>query len=313
MDRTRDVAHSLLLLLLPLALLVACAEPPAPEEGDVPLVVVTIHPVADLARTLAGEAAHVRTLLPPRASIHTWEATPAQIRRLSQAAGYVTLGGGLDGWLDGIAAGPNGPRTLRLTEGMDLKAADHGHGDEEPGSAEEHEGTGDPHVWLDPLLVRDELVPRLRDFLVEVAPDQEVAIRERASAFADSLTALDAEIRHLLAGARKRAFVATHEAWAYFAERYDLTSLGSLYESPGHEPSARGLARLVDAARAAGVGAVLTEPQLAETAAHALAGEIAARVIVVDPLGGADVEGRENYLDLMRFNARAFARALESP
>jgi hypothetical protein len=38
--------------------------------------------------------------------------------------------------------------------------------------------------------------------------------------------------------------------------------------------------------------------------------ELGARVEVADPVGGAGLDGRDDYLSLMRFNARAFARAL---
>jgi ABC-type Zn uptake system ZnuABC Zn-binding protein ZnuA len=156
-------------------------------------------------------------------------------------------------------------------------------------------------------------VPQIRDLLVEVAPAEEGAIRARAQALSDSLTALDGEIRTVLSGRRLDGFIATHDAWAYFAERYGLDPIGSLYASPGHEPSARGLATLVDAARASGLGAVLTEPQLSGTAAQALASELGAEVVTVDPMGGPGIEGRGSYLELMRFNAQAFGRALRTP
>jgi len=263
-------------------------------------VVVTIFPVADLVAKVGGEAIRVETLLPPRASVHTWAATPGQIRDLNHAAGYVSVGGGLDGWLDDAAKDVPGLRMLRITDGIHLARAAHG----------KEEGTGDPHVWLDPILVRDSILPRLLAFLVELAPTREAGLQARADALRDSLTALDRDIQRTLAGAKQRSFIATHDAWSYFADRYGLRQLGSLYESPGHEPSARGLAGLVDAARAAGVGAVLSEPQLAATAARSLARELGVDVVVVDPLGGPGIEGREGYLQLMRFNARAFARAL---
>jgi zinc transport system substrate-binding protein len=275
----------------------ACTRPS--RGAGPPLVVVTIFPVADLVAKVGGDAIRVETLLPPRASVHTWAATPGQIRALDHAAGYVSVGGGLDGWLDDAVEGVPGLRTLRITDGIHLARTARGG----------EEGTGDPHVWLDPILVRDSVLPRLTAFLVDLAPTHEAGLRARADALRDSLTALDADIRRTLAGA-KRSFIATHDAWSYFADRYDLRQLGSLYESPGHEPSARALAGLVDAARAAGVGAVLSEPQLAGTAARALAGELDVDVVVVDPLGGPGIEGREGYLQLMRFNARAFARAL---
>ena len=285
----------------------ACA-PEAPAPGP-PLVVATIFPIADLTARVGGDAVRVETLLPPRASLHTWEATPGQIRSLGQARGYVTVGGGLDGWLEGLGANAPGLLTLRLTDGMTLRRAQDEHG---RGSGESA-GTGDPHVWLDPIRVRDEILPRITGLLVELVPAEGAALRARGRALADSLTSLDVEIRLRLSGRRQDGFIATHDAWSYFAERYGLHPLGNLYEGPGHEPSARGLARLVDAGRAAGLGAVLSEPQLSETAARTLAGEIGAEVVMVDPLGGPGLEGREGYLQLMRFNALSFARALGIP
>jgi ABC-type Zn uptake system ZnuABC Zn-binding protein ZnuA len=269
------------------------------------LVVATIFPVADVTARIGGDAVRVETLLPPRASTHTWEATPGQIRSLGYASAYITVGGGLDGWLEGLGTDIPGLRTLRLTERMRLARA----GDE-AGHGDEHASTGDPHVWLDPLRVRDEIVPQIRDLLVALVPAEEAGIRARSDAFADSLTVLDQEIRAALRGRTRDGFIATHDAWSYFAERFGLVNLGNLYPSPGHEPSAQGLARLVEAARAEGLAAVLSEPQLSETAARALAAEIGGEVVLVDPLGGAGVEGRGSYLDLMRFNARAFARVL---
>ncbi len=282
--------------------LAACSAPR--RSGGRPLVVVSIFPIANLTATVGGDAVRVETLLPPRASPETWEATPAQIRALADAAGYIRVGAGLDGWLQGMAPESAHLRTLVLTEGMALRQA--------AGGLEGSE-TGNPHVWLDPVLVRDRLLPRLTSFLTALAPRDSAAFRARASALADSLTALDAQIRSELAKAPRRAFVATHDAWVYFAARYGLTQVGSIYERPGQEPSAQSLASLIDRARAAGVTTIFAEPEMAETGAQAVARELGARIAVVDPLGGPDVEGRNSYFAMMRSDARVFARALGAP
>ncbi len=107
------------------------------------------------------------------------------------------------------------------------------------------------------------------------------------------------------------ATVATHSAWHYLAARYGIRELGAVYSSPGQEPSPRALADLVERARAAGVRAVFTEPQLGETGAKALAGELSVPVYVLDPLGGPGLDGRETYLEMMRFNTMQMARALD--
>jgi zinc transport system substrate-binding protein len=215
--------------------------------------------------------------------------------------GYVTVGGGLDDWLEDAADGPGSLLHLRIVDGPELAAM---------GTTDHEHGSGNPHVWLDPILVRDHVLPRVADFLTEILPSDRRAIMDRASAWTDSMTALDGEIRDLLVGSHERRFIATHDAWSHFAARYRLQSLGSLYERPGHEPSARGLADLIEGARGAGITTVLTEPQLATTAARAIAAELGAEIGVVDPLGGPGLQGRERYCDLMRFNARSFAAAL---
>lgn len=292
-------------LLVFLASSTACG-PPGPEASD-EAVVVTIFPVADLVQRMVGPEVRVLTLLPPRASPATWEATPRQIRALAGASAYVAVGGGLDGWLAGLRDDVGDVPSLILTADMELRAAEHGHGGAEEGHTED---SGDPHVWLDPVLVRDEIVPRLEDFLTRTFPARSGDIRTRADALRDTLTALDAEIRALLRDAPRRSFIATHDAWSYFAARYDLHALGVIYERPGHEPSVRGMAALIDRAREAGIDVLLAEPQLAETGARALAREMGAAIRVVDPLGGPGLPGRESYTDMMRTNAREFARAL---
>lgn len=283
------------LFLLTFVLLGACADArPGPEAGH-PVVAVTLHPIASIAEFVGGDAVTVRTLLPPGAHADTYEATPRLAESVAGAALVVRVGGAADAWL-----GEVGPRTLVLTRGMRLvRQAEH-----------DHAGTGNPHVWLDPILVRDSLLPRLADAIAAVVPEAGDAIRARGAAFADSLTALDAEIRQLLADARSRRFIAAHPAWDYFAARYDLDQIGVVHPSPGSEVGSRELARLVDAARTRDVGAVIAEPQLGRASVVALADELDVRVEVADPVGARTLSGRADYLSLMRFNARAFARAL---
>lgn len=295
------------LLWATLLALGACGRPDAPPESgatdDRPLVVASIFPVGDLAAFLGGDAVRVEVLLPPRASPSTFEPTAREVARLSVGRAYLFVGGGMDPWAEALVPGSGAPLVIHLSDGMELHG---GH---------EHEGgeTGNPHVWLDPVLVRDVLLPRLEEALVQVVPGAAPAIGERRQALADSLAALDAEIRGLLADVPSRAFVSTHAAWTYFAQRYALHEVGAVYGSPGREPSTRGLARLVVQAREAGVGAVFIEPQLGEAGARAVAEELGVEVRLLDPLGGPDLEGREGYLSLLRFNARQMAEALGGP
>ncbi len=262
-------------------------------------MVASIFPLGDLTRMVAGEDIVVDVLVSPRADPSTFEPSPQQLRQLVGSRAFILVGGGMDDWSQAVLGATEDIPRVRLNDGIALREGGHG------------EGTGDPHVWLDPILVREHWLPKLVAALTVARPDARERIEERGRALADSLTALDAWMSERLSPARGKSFVATHSAWNYLAARYGIEELGSVYPSPGQEPSSRALADLVDKARAAGVGAVFTEPQLGETGARALAAELGVPIHVLDPLGGPGLEGRESYLSMMRFNTDQIADALE--
>ena len=279
---------------------VACARPDAETPPETPpRVVASIFPLGDLTKLVAGGDLVVDVLVPPRADPSTFEPAPQQLRQLVGARAFILVGGGMDDWSQAVLGATEDIPHVRLNDGIALREGGQG------------EGTGDPHVWLDPILVRDQWLPKLVAALSAARPDASERIEARGRAVADSLTALDAWMSERLDAVRGKSFVATHSAWNYLAARYGIAELGAVYPSPGQEPSSRALADLVDRARAAGVGAVFTEPQLGETGARALAAELGVPIHVLDPLGGPGLEGRETYLSMMRFNTDQIADALD--
>jgi zinc transport system substrate-binding protein len=265
-------------------------------------VVATISPVADMVRQVGGDAVEVVTLLPAGASPHTFEPTPAQIRAVAEAAVFVEVGAGLDAWAAKLRAAHAGPMiVITLAAGVPLLGAAEGEGASHG---------GDPHIWLDPVLVRDHLVPAIANGLSQADPGHAPAFRAAAAEFEAALTQLDTEIRTTLAPAVNRNYVGFHSAWQYFGRRYDLHQVAVVESFPGKEPSAQEIAALVQRARAAHVRALLIEPQFSPRMAERVAQEIGAQLVTVDEIGGPDLPDRQHYLDLMRYDLRAFAKAL---
>jgi len=272
-----------------------------PAAGAV-RVVATLFPVADMVRQVGKDAVDVVTLLPAGASPHTFEPTPAQMRAVAEAAVFVEVGAGLDAWAAKLRAAHTGPMTvITLATGVPLLGATEREG-------ESH--GGDPHLWLDPVLVRDHFVPAIANGLSQADPGHAAAFRAAAAEFEAALTKLDAEIRTTLAPATNRNYVAFHSAWRYFGRQYDLHEVAVVESFPGKEPSAQEIAAMVQRARAAHVRAFLIEPQFSPRLAEQVAQEIGAQLVTVDPLGGPDLPDRRHYLDLMRYDLQAFAKAL---
>jgi ABC-type Zn uptake system ZnuABC Zn-binding protein ZnuA len=280
---------------------VSCGGGRGASSGDArPVVVASIYPIGDLAGLIAGDLVRVEVLLPAGASPATFDVTPRQLRDLQDGNLFLMIGGGLDEWVARLPEGAGHQATVvRLSEGIPLLA---GGG---------HEGSGNPHVWLDPILVRDDLLPRMEEALAEMAPTGAAQIHLRTSQLADSLTELDAEIRAALAPLEHRAFLSTHAAWSYYAARYGLDEVGVIHDHPGQDPSSREMVGLLEEARDHQIDCLFTEPQLGDVAARALATELSLPTCMLDPLGGPGVPERDGYFRLLRFNTRQFVRGLQ--
>lgn len=296
----RTIPWRIPILLLALALTGCGSQRKAPAEEDRTVVVASIYPIGDLVRILASDSVRVEVLLPAGASPATFDVTPKQLRDLQDGRLFFMIGGGLDEWVSRLTEGSARATPLvRLSDGIPLMA---GGG---------HEGSGNPHVWLDPILVRDHLLPRMKDALKGVFPELSSIVDRQAGLLTDSLTTLDQEIRAALEPLEHRAFLSTHAAWSYFAARYGLEEAGVIHSHPGQDPSSRELAHLIQEARDHEIRCLFTEPQLGEVPARALATELSLPTCMLDPLGGPGVEGREGYFQLLRFNTRQFVRGLQ--
>lgn len=275
-------------------------------------IVVSISPYEDLTRRVAGELATVTTLLPPGASPHAFDPTPAQAAQLTEAD-LVIMNGGVDGWLTRLLQATAGDSALlvlmeavefeKIEEGPHINGRVNGEGAE--GSAQE--APVNPHIWLDPSIAAN-VVRAVAAALTDLAPAHAKEFEERAEAVQRELAELDARVGEILAPVRGAAFVPFHDAWVYFAHRYGLEIVVTLEPFPGREPSARYVAGAVSAIRAAAAPVIFTEPQLGTRSAEVVAESAGVGVALIDPLGGTP--GLMTYEELLLTNARRIAEAL---
>lgn len=270
-------------------------------------VTVSIHPLALLVAEVAGPGAEITTLLPPGASPHGFEPTPFQMRQAAGADLLVFVGGGLDPWTGRIHEALNGQAHLELAAAVGIEAKPRV-GERHPGDDHAH-GAEDPHLWLDPVLVRDRVVPALVLALSRVRPESALLFRGRGETFRRELAMLDREMSEGLAPYAGRAFVAFHGPWGRFADRYGIRQVAVVEPVPGREPSPRWMLEVIQTARREGATAMVIEPQFNPRVAETIARQFDGRVVQADPLGTGAGEAGTSYAGLMRSNLRAFVEA----
>jgi zinc transport system substrate-binding protein len=285
------------LILFVLAFLLAGVVPSYAEKIK---VIASISPLADFARQVGGEKVDVRLLLPPGASPHTYEPTPRAIQDISDARVFIKIGAGLEFWSEKIikAAANRNLIIVDSSEGVSLLRAPHSHGHR----------SADPHIWLNPVIAGD-IIIKIENAFIRSDPRNAEHYRLNALQYREKLSELDADISWRVKKLKTKEYVTFHPAWNYFSKRYGLRVAAVIEESPGKEPSAKQMQKIINKINAIGNKVVFVEPQFNPKIAEVIAKESGAKVVYLDPIGGQ--KGRETYLDMMKYNIDAIEKAME--
>jgi ABC-type Zn uptake system ZnuABC Zn-binding protein ZnuA len=274
-------------------------------------VVVTIPVLRDFVQQVGKTRVHVLSLLSGLESEHTYSPKPSDLLAVRKARLFFEIGVGLEVWTASLvkSAGNTKLRVVTTSKGIALIRDREPHA-EETGAAVDAHHAGNPHVWLDPENAKT-MVRHVTEALVAVDPDHASEYRMNQAAYLKTLDETQAELLAIMKPLKDRRIIVHHPAWPYFARRFGLTVMGEILSQAGAEPSARHLKELVEGMRKHRVRVIVSEPQLNPKIPEALARETGGQVVVLTPLPGG-MPGTESYLDLLRYNVRQLARALEA-
>lgn len=287
----RTMAHMLrhctAVILVSVVLLAGCGQGATPEATDGLEVTVSILPQQYFLERIGGEYVGVRVMVLPGESPATYEPRPEQLKALSEADAYVSIGVPFErAWLQRIASANPEMLVVDTTKGVERMG-----GPDNP----------DPHIWLSPRLVEIQ-ANTVYDALVALDPAHQEAYRANLDAFVADIDQLDADIRGTLEGVDDRKLMVFHPSWGYFARDYGLEMIP--VEVGGQEPSAAELAQLITRAEEEDIRVIFAQPQFSTRTAKTIASEIDGEVLLIDPLA-------PDWLDNLRRVAETLAEVLE--
>jgi ABC-type Zn uptake system ZnuABC Zn-binding protein ZnuA len=283
----------------------ACGGQPASGPGQAAPVILTSTPLlADVTRAVAGEHVRVESLLGFGVDPHSYQPTPQDVARISESRLIIVNGAEYEHFLESLFESAGGERTIvEASVGIVLRE-----------EAESEHGL-DPHMWLDPnhMIV---YVENIREALTHLDPEGEAVYKTNAEAYAAELHELDSWILEQVGQipAEKRLLVTNHEAFGYFAERYEFTVVGTVIESfsSNASPSAQQLAGLIDQIRSNGAPAIFLDASDNPTFARQIAEETGVRVITDLHLESlTDGAPAATYIDMMKHNVTQIVNALK--
>jgi zinc transport system substrate-binding protein len=292
----------LLLLICALGLALPASPTPAQAQERV-RVVVSFYPLQEAAQRVGGDRVMVTNLVPAGAEPHDLELTPRDVETIRQAQLVVFLGAGFQPTVERAVAALAGSNVaiVDVARNMPLR----------PGEGE-FASAMDPHVWLDPLLLK-QIVVDIRDALLRLDPAGRDLFEANTIAYHGALDQLHEEFRAGLENCTRREVVTGHAAFAYLTARYNLRQIAVAGLSPEAEPSPREMQEIIRLARQYGVRVVYTEPGADPRLSATVARELGARTRVLNPIEGITAEEQaagKGYVDLMRENLSALREGL---
>jgi zinc/manganese transport system substrate-binding protein len=300
------------------ALAISACGGASPTDTSTKLKVVATHSIlGDAIANVAGDKIELTVLVPAGGDAHTFEPSPQDTAKITNAALLFENGLEFETWLDDMvtASGSQAARVV-VSEGVEPRQIEEEHeGEEAEGEAHDH-GKHDPHIWQS---VANWIIAtkNIRDALVNADPANARTYTANAEAYIAELQTLDTYIFEqvkTLPEARRK-LITSHDSLGYFANRYGFEIVGTAIAAISTEtadPSAQEIAALVDAIKAAGVPAVFAEnvhnPKLMEQIA-AEAGVALAPALYTDALGEPGSDG-VTYLKMMKHNVDVIVSAL---
>jgi ABC-type Zn uptake system ZnuABC Zn-binding protein ZnuA len=264
-------------------------------------VVATLPILKEFAEQVGREHVQVTSLISGFESEHSYSPKPSDLKAIGEARLLVEIGLGLEIWVGGLVKNAANPRLRVVTTSHDIAIIR---------DASEPNSPGNPHIWLDPENAKI-MTRHIADGLMEADPAHTTDYRANLDDYVQRLTDSERELQLLVATLGDRRIVTYHPAWPYFARRFGFRIEGDIVGQVGAEPTAAHLARLARRMKSEKIKVIVSEPQLNQKVAQALAGETGARIVLLSPLPGA-ITGTNTYLSMLRYDIAKLVDALQS-
>lgn len=300
------------------------------EQSEKIQVVTSIFPVYEITKEVAGDQAEVSLMVGENEDAHHYEPSAQAVSLVNNADVFLYTSDVMEFWADSLLAVVENEdlRTIELAEGLDLSLSDtgedldvdeehtheddeHAHEDENHDHDHDHGGL-DPHFWVDPVTVKEQL-PVIVENLSAVDPEGADVYEENAEKFAKELDELDMAFTDAFEDAENRVFVVQHQAFGHLAARYDLEQVSMSGLTTEVEPNPQTLVQIADFINEQHVPIVYYQSGASTATAEAIARETDTEIAVLYDLENKpeDLNEDENiYFEAMYHNLEELKKTI---
>ncbi|MGB7402519.1 MAG: zinc ABC transporter substrate-binding protein [Arcobacter sp.] len=247
-------------------------------------VTVSILPQKYFVEKIAKDKVKINVMVQPGFSPATYEPKTSQMKELINSDIYFSIGVPFEeSWLSKFTDINKNMLLVDTAKGIkkNKMLGHHHHGEDEHEEHHHDEEYLDPHIWLDPILVKTQ-AKNILDALVKVDSDNREFYYDNYKNFLLELDNLNKKLSNTLKEIKGKKFMVFHPSWGYFAKRYDLEQ--EAVEKEGKDPKPKEMIALIEEAKEEGIKVLFVAPQFSKVAATTIAENIGGSVIEIDPL-----------------------------
>ena len=264
-------------------------------SGNKLKVTTSFYPLTFLVEQIGGSQVVVTTLTPAGVEPHDFEPSTRDITDLETQNILFLNGGGLEGYIDKLENNLSSSKITIITVGSPFITL-----------------SGDPHIWLDPILFQRE-ADSVLSALISADTRHKSYFEANASILRNNLTVLHHEFSTGLSQCAKKDIVTSHLAFSYLSNQYNLRQVAISGLTPEQEPSSKTLSDITAFVKKKNIQYIFFEtlatPLIAETIAH----ETGAHTLILNPIEGLtkeDITNGKTYLSIQKENLKNLRIAL---
>ncbi|MGW1677565.1 metal ABC transporter solute-binding protein, Zn/Mn family [Saccharopolyspora sp. NPDC002376] len=259
-SRSRSASTAVAGLSAATLALTACGTvgPTAPGPDDKIKVVASTSVWGSVAQAVGGDAVEVESIVSdPNADPHSYESTPQDAAKVTDAHLVVFNGGGYDSFIEQILRSSDQKPTVQA-------AADEGeHAEHDHGHAG-HDHSVNEHVWYD-LHVVHQVADQIADELGKLQPGKAEQFHQAAGQFEAEVEALEGKVGEIAKADNGKPVIVTEPVAHYLVEAAQLRdvtpqSFVNAIEAES-DPSAAAVAEIQNAINGKQAAAVVYNPQ----------------------------------------------------
>lgn len=258
--------------------------------------IVSIIPQKVLLEEIAQDRADVAVMVKKGQSPHTYEPKPSQMKEISEAKVYFSIGVEFEKvWLDRFKSQNQNlviSQSNRGIEKVAMEAHKEHHNDHNHDHGHDHNdhndhnndryNAKDPHIWLNTQNSKA-IAKNMLQTLKKQEPNNADFYEKNYQLVVKKLDSINTKIKQTLKNTPpKSVFMVFHPSYGYFAKEYNLVQLP--IEIEGKNPKPKELAHLIEKAKEEKVKAIFAQPEFSQKFADIISKELGIEVKSFSPL-----------------------------